>query len=235
MRFTRDNPEQRVIISLLRGSTREIGERAIYTFLGPRNLTRQFLLGEFTKRYGTFQPLAEAEGYVSVEVSTHLLPTIQGKTPNEVTFEVLGPDAVFLPILVVNGWLHIRVLSANAQGGARFEKFLDIMRNHMQPDAFDVYSVREYKPEARLHEATQDITPRQQEVMEAAYEMGYWDEPRRCNLDDIARHFGVSKAAVHKSLSAGERKVMATFFADTFGKGKKRAATQMLIEHRGGR
>lgn len=214
MRFTAENGEHRILIGLLRGSARENEERAVFTFIGPNQDTKRFLTGEFAKRYGSYEPIHEAQGYVSVEVSTHLLPEIYGKTPSEVTYEILGPDAQFLPLLVTEGWLHVRVLSAHEAAGERYLRFLHRMKEHLRPDAFHLYPVREYRPEARLHEAVEDITARQLEVLNVAYDMGYWAEPRRCNLEDIANRLGVSKAAVHKSLRAAERKVMATFFED---------------------
>lgn len=214
MRFTAEHTQHRILITLLREHTQKLEERAVFTFLGDNQTTKRFLTGEFTKRYGTAEPIHEDKDYVSVEVSTHLLPLIGGKSPNQVTYEILGRDAIFLPLMVTDGWLHVRVLSANESAGQRFVQFLNLMREHLRPESFHLYPAREYRPEARLHEATEDITPRQQEVLNMAYEMGYWDEPRRCNLEDIANRFSVSKAAIHKSLSAGERKVMATFFED---------------------
>ncbi len=215
MRFTAENLGHRILIGLLRRSTRELEERAVFTFIGDNQTTRRFLTGEFSKRYGTYEPIQESEGYVSVEVSTHLLPGLgAGKTPNQVTYDILGPDAQFLPILVADGWMHVRVLSANQEAGDRFLQFLGRVKEYLKPEAYHLYPARDYRPEARLHEAVNDITPRQEEVLRVAYDMGYWADPRRCNLDDIARRLGVSKAAVHKSLRAGERKVMATFFED---------------------
>lgn len=214
MRFTAESPDHRILITLLRESTRKLEERAVFTFLGPNQDTRRFLTGEFTKRYGTTTPLHEADDYVSVEVSTHLLPSLGGRPPTQITYDILGADAIFLPLLVADGWLHVRVLSAHVEVGRRFLQFLELMKDHLRPDAFHLYAVRPYRPEARLHEATEDITPRQQEVLTEAYRMGYWADPRRCNLAEIAEHLNVSKAAIHKSLAAGERKVMATYFED---------------------
>lgn len=214
MRFTAEQPGHRILIGLLRHDSKAVEERAIFTFIGDRQTTRRFLTGEFAKRYGTLEPIHEDEGYVSVEVSKPLLPEFSGKSPNQLTYEILGPDALFLPLLVTEGWLHVRVLSANEKAGARFRVFLNKMKEFMRPDAFYLYPARAYRPEARLHEAVEDITPRQLEVIKVAYDLGYWSDPRRCNLDAVAHALGVSKAAVHKSLRAGERKVMATFFED---------------------
>lgn len=214
MRFTQDHPSHRVLITLLRRSTKEAEERAVYTFLGDNRETKRFLQGEFVKRHGTYEPIGEDEDHVSVEVSTHLLPRIHGRPPNEITYEVLGTDAVFLPFLVFEGWLHVRVLSANKDSGRRFKRFLDMVRDVMRPEAYQSVPVRPYRPEVRLENALRVLTPRQLEVLKVANEMGYWDEPRTTNLDRVAGRFGVSKAAVHKSLATAERRVMRVFIEE---------------------
>jgi predicted DNA binding protein len=211
MRFTQENPEHRVLINLLRRSTREAEERAVYTFLGDTRETLRFLQGEFAKRHGTYEPIGEDSDHVSVEVSTHLLPKIHGRPPNEITYEVLGQDAVIMPFLVFQGWLHVRVLSANEGTGRRFLRFLEMVKDVMRPQEYQAVPVRPYRPETRLENVMGVLTPRQLEVLGVANEMGYWDEPRRTNLDKVAQRFGVSKAAVHKSLATAERRVMRAF------------------------
>lgn len=214
MRFTQEHPGHRVLITLLRRSTNEPEERAVYTFLGDTRETKRFLQGEFVQRHGTYEPIGEDDDHVSVEVSTHLLPRIHGRSPNEITYEVLGKDAVFLPFLVFDGWLHVRVLSANEESGKRFLRFLAMVRDVMRPEAYQSVPVRPYRPEIRLENALRVLTPRQLEVLRVANEMGYWDEPRRTNLDRVAGRFGVSKAAVHKSLATAERRVMRVFIEE---------------------
>lgn len=214
MRFTQEHPDHRVLITLLRRSSREPEERAVYLFLGDARETKRFLQGEFAKRHGSYEPISEDADHVSVEVSTHLLPRIHGRPPNEITYEVLGPDAVFLPFLVFEGWLHVRVLSANENAGRRFMRFLDMVKDVMKPQDYQTVPVRPYRPEVRLENAFGVLTPRQLEVLQVANEMGYWDEPRRTNLDQVAQRFGVSKAAVHKSLATAERRVMRAFIEE---------------------
>lgn len=214
MRFTEEHGDHRILITLLRRSTAEPEERAVYTFLGDPHPTRRFLTGEFAKRHGSIEPISEDEDHVSVEVSTHLLPRIHGRTPNEITYEVLGRDAVFLPFLVLDGWLHVRVLSANEAAGRRFMRYLEMIREYMHPEAYTAYPPRPYRPELRLEQALALLTPRQEEVLSVANDMGYWDEPRRVTLDRIADRFGISKAALHKSLATAERRVMRAFIKE---------------------
>lgn len=219
MRFTEEHPGHRVLITLLRRSTQEPEERAVYTFLGETRETKRFLQDEFARRHGTYEPISEDDDHVSVEVSTHLLPRIHGRPPNEITYEVLGPDAVFLPFLVFKGWLHVRVLSANPGGGKRFLRFLDMIKEVMRPQEYQVVPVRQYRPELRLENALGVLTERQLDVLKVANEMGYWDEPRRTNLEQVARRFEVSKAAVHKSLATAERRVMRVFIEEVAATG----------------
>jgi AraC-like DNA-binding protein len=214
MRFTETHPEHRILITLLRRSTAEAEERAVYTFLGDTHATRRFLAGEFAKRHGSIEPISQDDDHVSVEVSTHLLPRVHGRTPNEMTYEVLGRDAVFLPFIVLDGWLHVRVLSANQAAGRRFLRFLEMIREYMRPEAYTLYPARPYRPELRLEQALALLTARQEEVLTVAHEMGYWDDTRRATLDTIAERFGISKAAVHKSLTTAERRVMRAFIQE---------------------
>lgn len=223
-RFTAEHPTHRVFLNLLRGSTDRLEDRAVLVILGPMQETNRFLIGDFSKRYGTYIPLREEEDHVSVEVSTHLLPTIHRKTPNQLTYEVLGEDAIFLPIEIQDGWIRVRVLSANQQAGDRFIRFLEMTRKHLNAAEFVVEPVRPYRTHQPVRDAVEDITDRQMEVLREAYRMGYWADPRRCNLEDIAGRFQVSKAAVHKSLSAGQRKIMASFFHDVTMEHEEQAA-----------
>ncbi len=49
------------------------------------------------------------------------------------------------------------------------------------------------------------MTPRQREVLRTAMNLGYFSEPRRVGLADIAVRFGVSKTAVSRILRKAER------------------------------
>lgn len=54
------------------------------------------------------------------------------------------------------------------------------------------------------------LTERQQEILEAAVEMGYYEEPRRATHEDVAAAVGVSAGTVGEHLRKVEGKVLAS-------------------------
>ncbi|KTG09436.1 bacterio-opsin activator [Haloprofundus marisrubri] len=61
-----------------------------------------------------------------------------------------------------------------------------------------------------------DMTPEQREAMAVAYRTGYFDEPRRITLDELAARFDISPRAVAGRLRRGQaRLIEATGLADS--------------------
>lgn len=203
-RFTQEHPDVRVILNLLRASSRAPVERAIVTILADGITRKRFLTGEFAKRYGTFEVLSEDEEYVSVEISTAVLSYYQQHDPIQLTIGMLGPETVFHPVVVEGGYIHISVMSPNPAGLAAFNEFTKHMRRVVPADDFKLLHVGEYQPEARLKAKPRTLTPRQEEVVRMAIAMGYYADKRQCTLEDLAEAFGISKAAVHKRLQTAE-------------------------------
>ncbi len=202
--FTRDHPGVRIVMSLLRPSSKAPVERAIVTILADKQTRTRFLTGQFAKRYGTFEVLSESEDYASVEISTTVLTYYQKHDPIQLTIRMLGPETLFQPVIVEGGYILIAVLSPNPAGIAAFNEFTKHMRQVVPADDFKLLHVGDYQPDVRLRGATKSLTPRQTEVLKMAIAMGYYSDPRACNLEDLAEAFGVSKAAVHKRLQMAE-------------------------------
>ncbi|MFC3957066.1 bacterio-opsin activator domain-containing protein [Halovivax cerinus] len=62
-----------------------------------------------------------------------------------------------------------------------------------------------------------NLTERQREVLETAYEAGYYDWPRECTGEAVARRLDVSSAAFSETIHAAERNLLATLFEDDPG------------------
>lgn len=56
------------------------------------------------------------------------------------------------------------------------------------------------------------LTDRQARVLSLAYELGYFEFPKKINLTDLAKKLGVSKAALSETLHTGEEKVLHAYF-----------------------
>jgi predicted DNA binding protein len=53
------------------------------------------------------------------------------------------------------------------------------------------------------------VTDREREVLETAFDLGYYETPREISLDSLGEELGVSDVAVSKTLRRAERKVLA--------------------------
>jgi predicted DNA binding protein len=206
--FTAENPDARIVLNLLRSSSKAPVERAIVTILAPSQLRKRFLTGQFAKKYGTFELLSESDDYASVEISTAILSYYQRHDPIQLTIQMLGPETVFHPVVVENGYILINVMSPNPDGLVAFNQFTQHMRRVVPADDFKLLHVGEYQPELRLRGKGRQLTPRQEEVVKMAIAMGYYDDKRSCKLEDLAGTFGVSKAAVHKRLQMAENSLI---------------------------
>ena len=210
--FTREHPEVRIVLSLLRPSAAAPVEKAIVTILADKQTRTRFLTGQFAKRYGTFGVLSENETYASVEISTSVLTYYQKHDPIQLTLRMLGPETVFQPVIVEGGYILIAVMSPNPAGLQAFNEFTKHMRQVVPADDFKLLHVGEYQPELRLKARAKVLTPRQQEVLKMAIAMGYYSDPRAVTLEDLSEAFGVSKAAVHKRMQMAENVLIRSHF-----------------------
>ncbi len=210
--FTKEHPEVRLVVSLLRPSAAAPVEKAIVTILADKQTRTRFLTGQFAKRYGTFAILSENDSYASVEISTTVLTYYQKHDPIQLTIRMLGPETVFQPVIVEGGYILIAVMSPNPAGLAAFNEFTKHMRQVVPADDFKLLHVGDYQPELRLKARAKALTPRQQEVLKMAIAMGYYSDPRAVTLEDLSTAFGVSKAAVHKRMQMAENALIRGHF-----------------------
>lgn len=207
-RWTRGRPDRWILIHLLRAQSQGKAAAAIFTLHASADETAQFLREEFGRRYGTYRSISETPGATSVEVSNYLLPAYRGMDPVEMATQLLGSDLHFYPILVHDGYIHFKVVAQRPPAGGRFAELQRRLTAATNPEDFQLTGVEDWDPVRELKAGEAPLSDRQREVLRVAVEFGYYDEPRRCRLEDIAKALGVSKAAIHKRLVAVESKVM---------------------------
>lgn len=207
-RWTARQPERWILIQLLRREARAKATGAVFTIHAPAPEADRFLKEEFGKRYGTFAIINRRPELVAVEVSNYLLPAYRGQDPVELATQLMGPDVFFAPILVHDGFIHLRVYATPPAEARSFGELLKRITAAANPEEFQLIHSGEWDPLVNLLPTGHKITERQREVMRVAVEFGYYDEPRRCTLEEIARALSVSKAAVHKQLLAAESRIV---------------------------
>ena len=72
---------------------------------------------------------------------------------------------------------------------------------------YDVSSIKEFQDEQKRSL----LTPRQEEVLEVAYEVGYYDTPRESTLTQVATSLDISKATGSDLLHRAEGKIIDRF------------------------
>ena len=58
------------------------------------------------------------------------------------------------------------------------------------------------------------LTARQEQIIQVAYKRGYFDYPKRINIRELARIFGVSISTMSEILRKGEKKVIGSYFKE---------------------
>ncbi|WP_144904040.1 helix-turn-helix domain-containing protein [Halobellus captivus] len=61
---------------------------------------------------------------------------------------------------------------------------------------------------------TSELTERQREVIQTAFEAGYYDWPRETTGEDVAAELGITSATFSEHIHAAERKLLSALFAE---------------------
>ena len=56
------------------------------------------------------------------------------------------------------------------------------------------------------------LTDRQQEVLQIAFEMGYYEWPRECTAQNVADELGITSATFSEHIFTAERKILTFMF-----------------------
>ncbi|QLD87393.1 helix-turn-helix domain-containing protein [Natronomonas halophila] len=69
-----------------------------------------------------------------------------------------------------------------------------------------------FTPEAIQQVLHSQLTDRQLELLEAAFEAGYYDWPRRCTGEELAEEFDISSATFSEHIHTAERRLLTVLF-----------------------
>lgn len=202
-RFTREHPDARALVRFV--SLAPEGARLLVTLAGPTEWTSPVVreLRAELGQDGEFEILSITPYSVVLKASAPLDRT-PWVAPVSRFIEVFGRDTLLEPALVERGRLRIRGVAAQQMDTRRaLEKLQELQR--LGPwEGFRVLHVSEFDPKAFGDRSAPLLDPEQEELLRLALVMGYYDTPRRCNLEDIAGRVGLSVSPVHKKLKEVE-------------------------------
>ena len=156
----------------------------------------------------------------ALEQTLSAIPTLtdiefRQRTDERILFEVSTPTPAShgamaesgvvpsFPLRLEDGWF-IGTLTASQEQLSAFRDELDVAD-------IDYQLIRISKNE----EASDTLTPRQQEVIELAVQHGYYESPRRCTLTDLADLLDVNKSVVSRILQRAEGHIITAYYSSS--------------------
>jgi len=126
-------------------------------------------------------------------------------TPTPASHGAMAESGVVpsFPLRLEDGWF-IDTLTASQEQLSAFRDELDVAD-------IDYQLIRISKNE----EASDTLTPRQQEVIELAVQHGYYESPRRCTLTDLADLLDVNKSVVSRILQRAEGHIITAYYSSS--------------------
>ena len=210
--FTREVKDSRVIMNHIRFDEDHFPTRHIFTVLAdPEETTK--VLEMMRQMYTNIQVLRQDPQALSVLVEPAPDKMKFLKAPFTAALRALGPDRILRPIIIKDGWMTVSIITA-----AKVE-IGDIIRTageSFKKAGLNMKLIRwgEYKPEDHpIGDYEEKLTPKQVEIVKMGLALGFYDNPRRCNLEGLANVFGISKAAAHNRLKSAERKILTGYFS----------------------
>ncbi len=210
--FTRDVKDSRIIMNHIRFDEDHFPTRNIFTVLAPPEESAK-LLEVLRQMYTGIQVLRQDPTALSVLVEPQGERMKFLKAPFTQALRALGPDRILRPIVIKDGWMTVSIITA-----AKIE-IGDIIRtagDSFKKAGLNMKLIRwgEYKPEDHpIGDYEEKLTPKQVEIVKMGLALGFYDNPRRCNLETLANVFGISKAAAHNRLKSAERKILTSYFS----------------------
>ena len=210
--FTRDVKDSRIIMNHIRFDEDHFPTRNIFTVLAPPEESAK-LLEVLRQMYTGIQVLRQDPTALSVLVEPQGERMKFLKAPFTQALRAMGPDRILRPIVIKDGWMTVSIITA-----AKIE-IGDIIRtagDSFKKAGLNMKLIRwgEYKPEDHpIGDYEEKLTPKQVEIVKMGLALGFYDNPRRCNLETLANVFGISKAAAHNRLKSAERKILTSYFS----------------------
>lgn len=121
-----------------------------------------------------------------------------------------GFDCVVSDVSAENGNLHVTFYAPNVERIREITRSLNVSCGNVS--LRELTRSSETAIEDLIFVDGSRLTERQKEVVRTAYEMGYFEHPKRANASDVAGALGIAPSTFTAHLSAAERKILDDFF-----------------------
>ncbi len=195
-------------------------------------LPENMWIGELTRQYSdaTFEILAalpdKGDGVAMTEITSEQLDELLAdmEAYDEVTsLDVLNKTEdralvqfeTTLPLLILaarDSGVPLELPFNLSNGRAVWELKASSDRLAMLSDQLEQFGISFTVDYVQYNvEDTPLLTPAQQEIIQKALEMGYYDTPRQCSLTDLAEEMDRAKSTVSETMHRAEEKIIKDF------------------------
>lgn len=211
--YTERNAGAKVLVNQTGFDAETKVARYLVTMAGPEQPTRE-TMQLFDKLFDRHEVARTAKDVVSLKCAASIDRLRDSNSPAAFSLEYFGDTAMVQPSVIKQGYWHARLVVAGKVDLADMLGAYEKGMNGGRYDDFKLIRIDDYDPEQQITGAfSENLTPKQLEVLKTALALGFYNTPRSVTLDDLSNIFGISKAAVHNRLQAAERKVISKFFA----------------------
>ncbi|MEK6985180.1 MAG: helix-turn-helix domain-containing protein [Candidatus Thermoplasmatota archaeon] len=210
--FTKANPDARVLMNHIRFDDDHFPTRNVFTILAPP-ATYRLVLAQMQEFYTNVTLLREDAQALSILVEPAPDKMKFLKAPFTAALRALGPDRILRPIIIQAGWMTVGIITA---AKVDIGEVIRTAGDSFKRAGMNMKLIRwgEWKPEEHpLSDYEEKLTPKQVEIVKMGLALGFYDNPRKCDLLALATVFGISKAAAHNRLKAAEKKILQAYFS----------------------
>lgn len=113
-----------------------------------------------------------------------------------------GSGCFLISATAKDDFLHWTVL---ATSNDQIKSLIERMRNNgMRAELLKITDIS----------SKEELTKRQEDILKIALEKGYFDYPKRTSIRELAKTFGISISTLSEILRSGQKKIMASHFAE---------------------
>jgi predicted DNA binding protein len=211
--FARANPGSAVLVQPLSEDRAAGATRFLLAALVPDDLQLKLLSGiEGRPEVTSVHVVSRERGCVVARVEA------RGRSGHGLAWwsEIWGGDAVLRPILVEGDDVLLRILLVKPHTEERLLTRLAESARAGHWQEHEILHARPLGEAAVPPDVTDPLTTRQLEVLRVAHALGYYQTPRGCTLEGVAKTLGVSANAIHKNLVLAESKIISAYLGASF-------------------
>lgn len=130
--------------------------------------------------------------------------------------EVWNGDACLRPVLFEGDEALVRLLVVRPMAETTLRARLEESARAARWSEHELVHARPLGELAAPPPPGEPLTTRQLEVLRVAHALGYYQTPRGCTLEGVAKTLGVSANAIHKNLVLAESKIIGAYLSASF-------------------